>query len=66
MGNNDRQELEQLRKINKALIDRAGQAIDPQVGTYEHVRADTMLEEQVRKRTSSSAAAPLPSWNSPT
>ena len=52
MGNNDRQELEQLRKINKALIDRAGQAIDPEVGAYEHVRADTRLEEQVRKRTS--------------
>ncbi len=52
MGNEDRQELEELRKINKALVDRAGQAINSHSGAYAHVRADSRLEEQVRRRTS--------------
>lgn len=65
MGNEDRQELEELRKINKALVDRAVQANNPPTGAYAHVRADNRLEEQIRKRTSelSSTVADLERHN---
>ena len=51
MGNDDRQEINKLRKINKALIERVERSMDQQGNAYSLFQTAIGLEEQVRRRT---------------
>ncbi|MFK7994988.1 MAG: hybrid sensor histidine kinase/response regulator [Granulosicoccus sp.] len=52
MGNEDLQEVEKLRKINTALIERVERSMDQQGNAYSLFQTAIGLEEQVRRRTS--------------
>lgn len=52
MGNEDLQEVEKLRKINEALIERVERSMDQQGNAYSLFQTAIGLEEQVRRRTS--------------
>ncbi|MFK7861458.1 MAG: hybrid sensor histidine kinase/response regulator [Granulosicoccus sp.] len=52
MGNEDLQEVEKLRKINEALIERVERSMDQQGTAYSLFQTAIGLEEQVRRRTS--------------
>jgi len=51
MGNDDRQELNELRKINQGLIKRSERSTDPTNNTFTLFDTAISLEEQVRCRT---------------
>jgi len=52
MGNEDLQEIEKLKKINEALIERVERSMDQQGTAYSLFQTAIGLEEQVRRRTS--------------
>lgn len=51
MGDDSRQEVEKLRKINSALIERVERSMDQQGNAYSLFQTAIGLEEQVRRRT---------------
>ena len=51
MDSEDRRELEKLRKINRALMERVERSMDQQGNAYSLFQTAISLEEQVRRRT---------------